>query len=267
MSQKLIVTPGTKIKLKDYDPEYTGGYEDKEEVEDQMDKIHEQLTELQELLYAESKHALLIVLQAMDTGGKDGTIRRVMSGVNPQGCDVRSFKVPSAEELAHDFLWRAHKVVPPKGKIIIFNRSYYEDVLVVRVHDLVPKEVWSKRHDQINDFEKMLVENGTVIVKFFLHISKKEQKERLEARLKDPTKLWKFSEVDVKEREYWDDYMDAYEDVLSKCSTKWAPWYIIPANRKWYRDLVVGEAIVEALKDLNMKYPEPKIDPSKIKIE
>jgi len=219
------------------------------------------------LLYAEGKSSVLIILQAMDTGGKDGTIRNVMAGVDPQGCDVKSFKVPTPEELAHDFLWRAHKVTPCRGKIVIFNRSYYEDVLVVRVHSLVPKEVWSKRYDQINDFEKHLVENGTLILKFFLYISKDEQKKRLEERLNDPTKHWKFSEGDLKERQSWDAYIDAYEDALSKCSTKHAPWYIIPANRKWYRNLIVAETIVDALKDLDMKYPKPSIDLTKIKIE
>ncbi|MBM3234736.1 polyphosphate kinase 2 family protein [Candidatus Poribacteria bacterium] len=267
MLQPLIVPPGTKIKLKDYDAEYAGEYKRKSEINEPMAEIQERMRELQGLLYAESKHALLIILQAMDAGGKDGTIRKVISGVNPQGCDVVSFKVPSAEEIAHDFLWRIHKAVPPKGKMVIFNRSHYEDVLVVRVHNLVPKEVWRARYDQINSFEKILVENGTVILKFFLHISKAEQKKRFEERLADPTKHWKFAEADVREREYWDDYMEAYEDAISKCSTEWAPWYIVPANKKWYRDLVVGETIVTALKDLNMKYPALKIDPSTIKIE
>ena len=267
MPQSLIVSPGTKIKLKDYDAEYSGEYKRKSEIKDRMAEIQKQMRKLQELFYAESKHALLIILQAIDAGGKDGTIRHVMSGVNPQGCDVVSFKVPSAEEIAHDFLWRIHKVVPPKGKIVIFNRSHYEDVLVVRVHNLVPKEVWSARYNQINSFEKILVENGTVILKFFLYISKAEQKKRFETRLADPSKHWKFSEADVREREYWDDYMEAYEDAISKCSTEWAPWYIIPANKKWYRDLVVGETIVKTLKGLNMKYPDLKIAPGKIKIE
>ena len=267
MSQPLTVKPGDNVKLKDYDPGYTGEHKDRSVAEKRMVEIQQQLAELQELLYAESKHGLLIVLQAMDTGGKDGTIRHVMSGVNPQGCDVRSFKVPSAEEASYDFLWRAHKSVPPRGKIIIFNRSYYEDVLVVRVHNIFPEEVWSKRYDQINDFERMLVENGTVILKFFLHISKDEQKERLEARLADPKKLWKFSEADVRERAYWDDYMTAYEDAISKCSTKWAPWHIIPANKKWYRNLVVGESIVKALKGLDMEYPEASVDPASIKLD
>jgi PPK2 family polyphosphate:nucleotide phosphotransferase len=267
MSQELIVNPGNKVKIKDYDPDYTNGYDRKKDAKSKLSKIHKKLSELQELLYAENKHGLLIVLQAMDTGGKDGTIRRVMSGVNPQGCDVRSFKVPTPEELAHDFLWRAHQFVPRKGKIIIFNRSYYEDVLVVRVHNLVTKEVWGKRYEQINNFEKMLTESGTVVLKFFLNISKKEQKKRLERRLKRPEKLWKFSELDIEERKYWDDYMEAYEDAINKCSTEWAPWYIIPANKKWYRDLVIGEIIVKALKDLDMEYPEPTVDPAKIVID
>jgi PPK2 family polyphosphate:nucleotide phosphotransferase len=267
MSQSIVVSPGTKIKLKDYDPDYTGEYKQKKDAEKKMRDIHLQMIELQSLLYAESRRSLLIILQAMDTGGKDGTIKHVMGGVDPQGCEVVSFKVPTPEELSHDFLWRAHKVTPGKGKIVIFNRSYYEDVLVVRVHDLVPKDVWSERYEQINYFENCLTNNNTLILKFFLHISKDEQKKRLEERLKDPTKHWKISLADLKEREYWDDYMDAYNDVLTKCSTEYAPWSIIPANKKWYRNLVIGETIVNALKGLNMKYPEPKIDVSKIKIE
>ncbi len=267
MSQPLMVLPGSKVRLKDYDPGYTGDYKRKKDIKERMDELRSEMIKLQNLLYAESKHAVLIILQAMDTGGKDGTIRHVMAGVDPQGCDVKSFKVPTAEELSHDYLWRAHKVTPCKGKIVIFNRSYYEDVLVVRVHNLVPKEVWSARYEQINAFEKILVENNTLILKFFLYISKDEQKKRLEERLNDPTKHWKFSEGDLKEREYWDDYISAYEAVLSKCSTEYAPWYIVPANKKWYRNLVVGETIVSAFKKLNMKYPEPKIDLSKIKID
>lgn len=266
MPQPLIVSPGTKVRLKDYDPNYTGNYKSKNEAKERLKVIQKEMIKLQNLLYAEGKHALLIILQAMDTGGKDSTIRNVMAGIDPQGCDVYSFKVPTPEELSHDFLWRAHKVTPGKGKIAIFNRSYYEDVLVVRVHNLVPKEVWSQRYEQINNFEKILVMNGTKILKFFLYISKDEQKKRLEERLKDPTKHWKFSEADLKEREYWDDYIEAYEDVLTKCSTEYSPWYIVPANKKWYRNLVVGESIVHALRQLNMKYPEPKVDISKIKI-
>ncbi len=267
MAQSIIVPPGTKVRLKDYDPDYTGEFKSKAETKKILKSIQNQMRELQELLYAESKWSVLIVLQAMDTGGKDGTIKNVMGSVDPQGCDVQNFKVPTPEELSHDFLWRAHKVTPAKGKIVIFNRSYYEDVLVVRVHNLVPKEVWSKRYDQINSFEKCLVENNTVILKFYLHISKDEQKKRLEERLNDPTKHWKFSEADLKERQYWNDYMDAYEDVLTKCSTDYAPWYIVPANKKWYRNVIVGETIVKRLKELNMKYPKPKTDLSKIVIE
>lgn len=267
MAQSIIVPPGTKVKLKDYDPDYTGNFKNKAEAQKVLSSIQTQMKELQELLYAEGKRSVLIILQAMDTGGKDGTIKNVMAGVDPQGCDVQNFKVPTPEELAHDFLWRAHKVTPAKGKIVIFNRSYYEDVLVVRVHNVVPKEVWSKRYDQINSFEKCLTENDTVIIKFYLHISKDEQKKRLEERLNDPTKRWKFSEADLRERRYWNDYMDAYEDVLTKCSTDYAPWYIVPANKKWYRNVVVGETIVKRLKELNMKYPEPKTDLSKIVIE
>jgi PPK2 family polyphosphate:nucleotide phosphotransferase len=267
VSQQIIIPPGTKIELKDYSPEYSGGYKRESEIKDKMAKIKKQMRALQELLYAERKHPLLIILQAMDTGGKDGTIKHVMSEVNPQGCCVTNFKVPSVEEAARDFLWRVHKAVPPKGIIGIFNRSHYEDVLIVRVHNLAPKDVWRARYDQINSFEKILVANGTVLLKFFLHISKEEQKKRLEARLCDPTKQWKFSEVDVRERAYWDDYMTAYEDAINKCSTEWAPWHIIPANKKWYRDFLVGEFIVETLKRLDMKYPQLKIDPARVKIE
>jgi len=267
MSQPIIVKPGEKVKLKDFDPNYSEGYKDKKSAEKEMKKIRKQMIQLQSLLYAESKHALLIILQALDTGGKDGTIRHVMAGVDPQGCDVKSFKVPTPEELDHDFLWRAHNVTPRKGKIVIFNRSYYEDVLVVRVHNYVPKDVWKKRYDQINDFERFLTENKTVVMKFYLHISKDEQKKRLEARLSDPSKLWKFSEGDLKERKFWDDYMDAYEDTLTKCSTEDAPWYIIPSNKKWYRNLVIGQAIVDKLKSLDMKYPEPQGKFDKIVID
>jgi len=267
MAQKLIVEPGSKIKLGNYDPDYTGEYKRKKDAQDRMDEIVIEVGELQKLMYAQSKYALLIVLQAMDSGGKDGTIRRVMSEVNPQGCVVTSFKVPSVEDLSHDFLWRIHKATPQRGMIGIFNRSHYEDVLIVRVHNLVPKEVWSKRYEHINYFEKMLVENNTIILKFYLHISKDEQKKRFEERLIDPSKLWKFSEADIREREYWDDYMEAYEEAINKCSTEWAPWHIIPANKKWYRDLFIGEIIIEKLKSLKMSYPKPHIDPSQIIIK
>ena len=262
-----IITPGKRVNLNDYPPEYTGAYEKKGQTKAPLKKLQKELLKLQELLYAENQHALLIILQGMDTCGKDGTIRKVMSGINVQGCDVFSFKAPSADELSRDFLWRAHKAVPSQGKIGIFNRSHYEDVLVVRVHNLVPEQVWTQRYQQINDFEKMLVENGTVILKFYLHISKDEQKARLEDRINDPTKHWKVQASDIRERAYWNDYMQAYEVMLQKCSTDWAPWHIIPADKKWYRNLVITECVVETLKKLDMKYPAPAIDVTQLTIE
>lgn len=263
-----LVEPGKKIELAERDPQDTGGFKGgKEEGLKAIVKLNEKLQELQELLYAEGRHKVLVVLQAMDTGGKDGAIRRVFDGVNPQGVKVASFKVPTPEEAAHDFLWRVHKVVPANGELVVFNRSHYEDVLVVRVHNYVPKEVWSKRYEQINAFEKLLAENGTTILKFFLHISKDEQKERLQARLDDPTKHWKFSLGDLGERKFWDDYQTAYEDALNKTSTKHAPWYVVPANRKWYRDLVISTVLVETLKGLKMEFPKPKDDLGSVVIE
>jgi PPK2 family polyphosphate:nucleotide phosphotransferase len=244
-----------KIKLSKYDPGDTFHYDD-ENFQDKLAKTLKRLDELQELLYAEKKHALLIVLQGMDTAGKDGTIRHVMSGVSPTGCSVTSFKVPNSEELAHDFLWRVHKAVPAKGIIGIFNRSHYEDVLVVRVHKLVPKDVWKARYNEINRFEKNLAENGVTILKFFLHISKQEQKKRLDERMQDPRKKWKLSKSDEKERKLWDDYVVAYEALLSRCTTEYAPWFIIPSDHKWFRNLAVSQIIVEALEDLDMHYPK-----------
>jgi PPK2 family polyphosphate:nucleotide phosphotransferase len=263
-----LVEPGRKIKLAERDPQGTGDFKGgKEEGLKAIAKLNEKLQELQELLYAEGRHKVLVVLQATDTGGKDGAIRRVFDGVNPQGVKVASFKAPTAEELAHDFLWRVHKATPAKGEMVIFNRSHYEDVLVVRVHNYVPKEVWSERYAQINEFEKHLAENGTTIVKFFLHISKDEQKERLQARLDDPTKHWKFSLGDLDERKLWDDYQAAFEDMLNKTSSKHAPWYVVPANRKWYRDLVISTVLVETLKSLEMEFPKPKDDLTGVVIE
>jgi PPK2 family polyphosphate:nucleotide phosphotransferase len=266
MEQSFLVPPGTRINLADYDPGYTGVYREKRETKDELERNVKRLQELQGVLWAEDKHALLIVLQALDAGGKDGTIRHVMHGVNPQGCQVTGFKVPTDEELAHDFLWRIHKAAPRRGYIGIFNRSHYEDVLVVRVHNLVPETVWRQRYEQINHFEKLLADTGTTMLKFFLYISKAEQKERFEARLRDPRKNWKFSMGDVKERGYWDDYMQAYEDALSRCSTPWAPWYVIPANHKWYRNLAVSRIIVETLEKLDMRYPPPRPNTSQIVI-
>lgn len=262
-----IIKSGALVNLSEYAPDWTGDYEKKKQTKRSLKKLRKRLLECQELLYAESQRAVLVILQGMDTCGKDGTIRHVMAGTNVQGCEVVSFKAPSVAELSRDYLWRAHKAVPPKGKIGIFNRSHYEDVLVVRVHNLVPEAVWRQRYQQINDFERMLVENGTVVLKFFLHISKEEQKARLEARINDPTKHWKIVESDVRERRYWQDYMQAYEAMLQKCSTDAAPWYLIPADKKWYRNLVITECIVKALEKLEMQYPEPTVDVTKIVIE
>jgi len=261
LAKHFIVKPGEKPRLSQRDPNDSAGV--KKDVE-KLQKTLSRLTELQHLLYADKRYALLIVLQALDAGGKDGTIRHVMSGVNPQGCQVMPFKAPTSEERSHDFLWRIHKAAPLKGNIGIFNRSHYEDVLVVRVHNLVPKEVWSKRYRQINDFEQMLVENGTTILKFFLHISKEEQKLRFEQRMEDPARNWKLSLPDFEERQHWDAYVDAYEDALRKCSTPWAPWYVIPANKKWFRNYLVAELVVQALNDMKLKYPPPTVDVSKV---
>jgi PPK2 family polyphosphate:nucleotide phosphotransferase len=255
--KQYLVKPDTKVKLSKIDPSDTGDFKGgKEAALAEFEKLNGKLETLQELLFAEHKHKVLIVLQAMDAGGKDGTIRHVFEGVNPAGVRVASFKAPTAEELDHDYLWRIHKQAPGKGELVIFNRSHYEDVLVVRVHNYVPPEVWKKRFDQINEFERTLTENGTTILKFYLHIDLDEQKERLQARLDDPTKRWKFRLGDLEERKLWGNYMEAFEDVLSKTSTDYAPWYIIPANRKWYRDLVISSVLVDALEGLKMKYPE-----------
>lgn len=266
--EKLRVKPGKEIKLADWDPDDASGYkEGKVKAKDRLIRLSEELAILQELLYAEQKHRIMVILQGMDTSGKDGVIRHVFEGVNPQGVRVASFKVPTPIELSHDYLWRIHQQTPGKGEIVIFNRSHYEDVLVVRVHELVPKSVWSKRYRQINEFERMLNDEGTTILKFFLHISVDEQKNRLQARLDDTQKQWKFNVGDLKERKLWPDYVQAYEDVLQKTSTGFAPWYIIPSNRKWYRNLIIGEILVDTLKKLKMKYPPFDGDPKAIVIE
>jgi PPK2 family polyphosphate:nucleotide phosphotransferase len=264
LAKHCIVKPGSKLRLKDRDPDETFG---KRRNDKALEKTLDRLRRLQQLLYADRRYALLIVLQALDAGGKDGTIRHVMSGVNPQGCQVTAFKAPTQEELAHDFLWRIHKAVPALGNIGIFNRSHYEDVLVVRVHKLVPKQLWHKRYRHINDFEHMLTDHKVTILKFFLHISKDEQKKRLEQRLADPNKRWKVSPADFQERKLWDQYMNAYEAALSKCSAEWAPWYIIPANQKWFRNYTISQIIVEALESLDMKYPKITFDPASIVIK
>jgi PPK2 family polyphosphate:nucleotide phosphotransferase len=256
------VDPGEKIRLKDIDPDDSEHYEGEEDVAEEFERHRQRIEDLQERLYAECKQSLLIVLQAMDTGGKDGTIKAVFSGVNPQGCHVWSFKVPSVEEAAHDFLWRYHLKTPAKGMITIFNRSHYEEVLIVRVHDLKPKELWREHYGHIKDFERTLAENGTAIIKFFLYISRDEQKRRLLKRLQNPHKHWKFSSEDLVERKLWDDYLEAYEDAVNKCSTKYAPWYVVPANKKWYRDLVIARTIADTLEAMNPRFPpgEPDLD-------
>lgn len=230
---------------------------DREASETLFRAVRTELVELQEKLYAEGKQQLLVVFQAMDAGGKDGTIRSVFEGVNPQGVEVTCFKRPSEEELAHDFLWRVHKAAPAKGQIGVFNRSHYEDVLVVRVHEIVPEPVWRARYGMINDFEKMLSASGTRIIKFFLHISKSEQKQRFQERIDDPSKRWKFDPADLEKRKYWNEYQQAFEDMLEKCTTKECPWYIVPADQNWYRDLVVASVIVETIKEMNPQYPAP----------
>lgn len=266
--ERYLVKPGSRIDLGERDPDETITYDgDKEAAKEALDLLNDELEDLQELLYAQHQHRILVVLQGTDTAGKDGVIRHVFDGVNPQGVRVASFKKPTEEELDHDYLWRVHKHTPGKGEIVIFNRSHYEDVLVVRVHELVPGTVWAKRYAQINDFERTLAEEGTTILKFYLHISKGEQKERLQARLDNPKKHWKFNLGDLGERALWSEYVQAYEDVLSKTSTDWAPWYIVPSNRKWYRNLVIGTILVETLKGLEMHYPEPEDDLSGVVIE
>jgi len=263
--KKLVVRPGSKVRLGKWDADETLGISKGEVEASKLAKAVAQLDDLQYVLYAEKRHALLVVMQALDAGGKDGTIRHVMSGLNPQGCRVTSFKKPSEEEARHDFLWRIHKAVPAAGEIGIFNRSHYEDVLVARVHRLVPREVWESRYEQINAFERLLVENHVTIVKFYLHISKDEQKRRFVERIDEVNKRWKISEADFTERKYWDEYIEAYEAALERCSTDAAPWYIIPANKKWFRNLAVSRILVETLEELKLKYPKPSIDVAQLK--
>ncbi len=260
MSQPLTLPPGQKFVLKDFDPDHTGAYTRKQDAKAQTAENVERLHALQEMLYAQNKHALLIVLQAMDAGGKDGTIKHVMGAFNPQGVVVTPFKAPTDEELAHDFLWRVHQHTPPKGMIGIFNRSHYEDVLIVRVKNLIPEKVWRQRYEHINNFERLLADSGVTIVKFFLYISKAEQAERFRDRQQTPEKQWKFSPGDLEERKRWDDYMAAFVDALTACHTAYAPWYIIPANHKWYRNLVISQILVETMEKLDLHYPDPVPD-------
>jgi len=269
--ENILVKPGTKVNLDKYDTKYTSVFKNKEEAGDKLEKDILRLSELQDMLYAQDKYSLLIIFQAMDAAGKDGTIKHVMSGINPQGCDVASFKSPSMEELQHDYLWRINRVLPRRGMIKIFNRSHYEEVLVTSVHpeyilgqnipgiksvDDIESKFWERRYKQINNFEKHLDENGTKIIKFFLHISKEEQKIRFLKRIDHPEKNWKFSAADVAERKHWDKYMKAYEDAISATSTQYAPWYIIPADNKWFMRSAVGDIITGNLEQLNLAYPK-----------
>jgi PPK2 family polyphosphate:nucleotide phosphotransferase len=263
--KKLRVKPGERVRLDDANADRTHGWK-KSNAEAVLADTRQLLEDLQSKLYADGRFAMLVVLQATDGGGKDSTIKNVITAFNPQGCTVTSFKTPSSEEIRHDYLWRIHKNVPPRGEIGVFNRSHYEDVLVVRVDELVPKEVWKQRYEQINQFESMLVANNVTIVKFFLQISKDEQKKRLEDRLDDPTKQWKFNIDDVEKRKKWDEYQRAYEDALTLCSTKHAPWYIIPANHKWFRNLAISQILAAELARLPLRYPRLQIDPAKVRV-
>jgi PPK2 family polyphosphate:nucleotide phosphotransferase len=257
---KHLQVRGRAVRLSGWDQGATPGCKTKEEAADRLAANLERIDVLQYRLFAEARRSLLIVLQGMDTAGKDGLIRKVMTVFNPQGCRVWPFKVPTLEEAVHDFLWRIHRAVPARGEVSIFNRSHYEDVLVVRVHDLVPERVWSRRYKQINAFEHHLHVHGTQVLKLFLHISRKEQQERLRARLDDPLKRWKFSDADLVERKYWSAYQRAYEEALGRCSTRQAPWYVIPADNKWYRDFAVSEILVETLEAMDPRLPRVKLD-------
>ena len=263
MKQPIKIIP--PVRLKDFDPAFCHGLE-KDAVREKTTKLCERLAELQDLLYANADRAVLILLQGLDTSGKDGATKRLLEFVNPLEIEIANFKAPSAEELAHDYLWRVHKVVPRYGHIGVFNRSHYEDVLIVRVMKLQPERVWGARYDQINAFEKHLTENRVILLKFFLHISKQEQAERLKARLADPRKNWKFEKGDLEMRAKWPQFQRAYEEALNRCSTSWSPWHIVPADRKWYRDYVIAHTVVGALEKLKLKWPKPREDLSKIKI-
>jgi len=267
LSEPYCITKGEKFRLKDWDPADTNGVKNKQDAQNILDAREGVLSHLQEKLYAQDRWALLVVLQALDAAGKDGVIKHVMSGVNPQGCDVHSFKSPSNEELDHDYLWRTNKCIPPRGKIGIFNRSYYEEVLVVRVHptllraeklpdELITKHIWDQRYEDINAFEEYLTQNGVVIRKFFLHVSKEEQKKRFLERLEDPKKNWKFSMADVNERGFWKDYQEAYDEMIRNTATKHAPWFVVPADNKWFTRLIVASAIIQALDELHLSFPE-----------
>lgn len=267
LSEKLLVRAGKPVRLASWDPDDTLGFMKDEETERKTAKSIARLDELQYVMYAEHRRALLVVLQGMDGAGKDGTIRHVMRGFNPQGCRVTPFKAPAGEETDHDFLWRVHRAVPRRGDIGIFNRSHYEDVLIARVRKLVPKEVWSGRYDHINHFEQLLSDHAVSVVKIFLHISKDEQKRRLERRLEDPTRQWKVSLSDFADRKRWQEYARAYEDAITQCNTKEAPWYVVPADKKWFRNLAVSQILVETLESLDMRFPKPTVDLKRIRLD
>jgi PPK2 family polyphosphate:nucleotide phosphotransferase len=262
---ELLLKPGKHANLADKRAGRTFGWE-KEGALEALEANRDRMSELQYKLYADGRFAVLVVLQATDAGGKDGTVRSVFTAFNPQGCTVTSFKAPSAEELKHDYLWRVHKHVPPRGEVGVFNRSHYEDVLVVRVDNLVPKDTWRARYGQINDFERLLTANNVIVLKFFLHISKDEQRERFEERINDPAKQWKFGSEDLEKRKQWEDYRKAFEDALTRCSTREAPWYVVPADRNWFRDLAVSQVMVTALEKLPLHFPKARFDPSKIRL-
>ena len=263
--KKFRVHPGAKVKLNKLDPAYTGKHESEDAAKEETEHYLRKLARQQAVLYAEHKHAILVVLQALDAGGKDGTIKHVFSSVNPQGVRVASFKQPTAAELAHDFLWRVHPHAPGHGEIAIFNRSHYEDVLVTRVHKLIDKATWTDRYQRIRDFETLLVENKTTILKFFLHISKEEQLARFAQRLDDPARNWKISEADYSERALWDDYVEAYEDAIEATSTPEAPWYVIPSNHKWFRNLAVSQIMADMMEELKLAFPPPSVNLSDIR--
>jgi PPK2 family polyphosphate:nucleotide phosphotransferase len=262
--KELMVKPGKKVRIKDFDPDYIGDYKDKDKAEKDLPLYLQRMFDLQYKLYADNRYGLLTVLQGIDAAGKDGVFRHVMSALNPQGVKTWSFKKPSDEEADHDYLWRVHKVVPNYGEIGVFNRSHYEDVLIVRVKNFVSKETWMKRYDQINDFEKYLYDNRIWTVKFFLYISKDEQEKRFLDRLMDPKKNWKFSPYDLQERQNWDAYIEAFEDMLARTSTEYAPWYVIPGNKKWFRNIAVARIMVDFLERMNLKWPEPSEDTKKL---
>jgi PPK2 family polyphosphate:nucleotide phosphotransferase len=263
--KKFIVAPGARLRLRKIDPFYCGKHESHDSAVEETAKGVARINKLQYLLYADASRSLLIVLQGLDAAGKDGVIRHLFSGMNPQGTFVAPFKQPNKTERAHDFLWRVHKSAPGRGQVVIFNRSHYEDVLVVRVHKLVPRAIWSKRYDLINGFEKMLSENGTCILKFYLHISPDEQLERFKQRLDDPARQWKISESDYSERKLWPKYIDAYEEALDRTSTKHAPWYVIPSNHKWFRNLAISQIVADAMDDMGLKLPKPSVDLAEIR--